>query len=180
MHIFHVINTTCFKFSEPLIRTLTNIRAKNSLAPKFIVIAMASQWIIRFILRDVEFSVIPTLIPYFKIFYTLSILGYNLFSNSAIHGFFDPWIPTTRAKKSPAIEIPSLQPRILAEIDRNCNGDTICLREMDDVKLHPVGTLACCCSAHARRPKRIFIGSHRDRLHAILAHAKRNFTPVTK
>lgn len=53
-------------------------------------------------------------------------------------------------------------------------------RGMEDVKLRPVGTLACRCSAHARRPKRIFIGSHRDRLHAILAHAKRNFTPVTK
>lgn len=51
---------------------------------------------------------------------------------------------------------------------------------MEDVKLRPVGTLACRCSAHARRPKRIFIGSHRGRLHAILAHAKRNFTPVTK
>lgn len=111
-----------------------------------------------------------TLIPYFKIFCTLSILRYNLFSNSA-----NPWIPTIRAKKYPASKF-----YLLAEIDRNCNGDTICLRKMDDVKLRPVGTLACCCSAHARRPKRIFIGSHRDRLHAILAHAKRNFTPVTK
>lgn len=180
MHIFHVINTTCFKFSEPLIRTLTNIRAKNSLAPKFIVIAMASQWI-RFILRDVEFSV--NIVTHSNSFHISKFSIHYQYSDTIffqIRRVFDPWIPTTRAKKSPAIEIPSLQPRILAEIDRNCNGDTICLREMDDVKLRPVGTLACCCSAHARRPKRIFIGSHRDRLHAILAHAKRNFTPVTK
>lgn len=90
---------------------------------------------------------------------------------------FDPlWVPTFE-RKNPQHEN-SILFAIGLDYDLFERDDG--RRGMEDVKLRPVGTLACRCSAHARRPKRIFIGSHRDRLHAILAHAKRNFTPVTK
>lgn len=128
-----------------------------------------------FLHNFIEFSVNLLLIPtHISKFSTLSILWHNFFSNSG--NPFDPRIPTFE-RKNPQHEN-SILFAIGLDYDLFERDDG--RRGMEDVKLRPVGTLACRCSAHARRPKRIFIGSHRDRLHAILAHAKRNFTPVTK